>query len=89
MTPLVFSRCGNPEEVGSNASEGLDLLARGEQTGKEQKLPSFMALDRLPAKDMAQIKGVSSHLKDSEQKWVLSLQLSKNPSQMCSSIFGF
>ena len=48
-----------------------------------------MALDRLPAKDMAQIKGVSSHLKDSEQKWVLSLQLSKNPSQMCSSIFGF
>ena len=58
MTPLVFSRCGNPEEVGSNASEGLDLLARGEQTGKEQKLPSFMSLYRLPAEGMAQIKGM-------------------------------
>jgi hypothetical protein len=68
MTPLVFSRCGNPEEVGSNASEGLDLLARGEQTGKEQKLPSFMSLYRLPAEGVPHIRGRFSQLKGSGLK---------------------
>jgi hypothetical protein len=34
----------NPEEVGSNASEGMDLVLRQEQAGKEQKLPSSMSL---------------------------------------------
>ena len=37
---LVFSACWNPGEVGSDASEGTDLFARWEQTGKELKLPT-------------------------------------------------
>jgi hypothetical protein len=40
MSQLVFSRHQNAKEVGSNASEGMDLLARQEQAGKEQNLPA-------------------------------------------------
>ena len=36
---LVFSVCWNPEDVGSKPSEGMNLLARQEQTDKEQRLP--------------------------------------------------
>ena len=39
MSQLVFSRGRNPE-VGPNASKGMALLARTEQAGKKQKLPS-------------------------------------------------
>lgn len=34
----------------------MDLLAREEQVGRDQKLLSFMSLYRLPAGGMAQIK---------------------------------
>lgn len=44
MSLLVFSKHWNPEDVGCNASEGMDLLAKGEQAGKEQRLPSSMSL---------------------------------------------
>lgn len=57
---LVFSICWNLEEVGSNASEGMDLPARQEQAGKERKHPSSVLLYRLPAESVALIKGVSS-----------------------------
>lgn len=62
MSQLVFSICWNPEEAGSNASEGRNMLARRRQAGQEQKLPS-VSLYRLPAESVAQIKGVSSCLK--------------------------
>lgn len=66
MSWLLFSTSLNPQEIGSNASEGIDLLVRqrGEKKAtKKQKLPSSMSLDRLPA-GVAQAKGVSSPLKD-------------------------
>ena len=45
----VFGIIGNPKEIVSNASEGMDLLARQEQAGNEKKLPSSMSLYRLQA----------------------------------------
>jgi hypothetical protein len=60
---LVLSRHWNSEEIVSNDSEEMDLLARPEQTGKKQKLPSSMSLYRLLAEGAAQIKGMSFHLK--------------------------
>lgn len=53
----------NSQEAGPNASEGTDLLARQEQAGKEQRLPSSLALHRLPAEGVAQTKAVFSCLK--------------------------
>lgn len=51
------------EEVGSNASEGLDLVLRQEQAGKEEKLPSSMALILgFRQKVWPRFEGVSSHL---------------------------
>jgi hypothetical protein len=50
-------------EVGFNTSEGMGLLARQGQSGKEQKLPSSISLHRLLAEGVAQTKGVSSSLK--------------------------
>ena len=38
MPQLVFSGRWNPQEADSNANQGMDLLARPEQAGKEQKL---------------------------------------------------
>ena len=61
MSLLVFSICWNPEEVGFNASEGMDVLARQEQVDKEQKLPSSTSLYRCPAEVMAQIKRIESY----------------------------
>jgi hypothetical protein len=40
---LVFSIYQNPEEVGSNASEGLDLQAGQKDASKEKKLPFSMS----------------------------------------------
>lgn len=48
MSQLVFS-VSLPEEVGSNASEGMDLLAIQKQADKDQKLPSSISFNRLPA----------------------------------------
>jgi hypothetical protein len=48
--------CWDPTKVGSNGSEGIDMLARLEQAGDEQKLPFSMS--KLPTQGMAQIKGV-------------------------------
>lgn len=61
VSQLVFSRCWNPK-VGSKASEGMGMLPRREQTGKEQ-VSFFHVSPRLPAEGVAQMKGVSSHLK--------------------------
>lgn len=36
VSQLIFSMCWNPEDVGSNASEGKDALTKQGQTGKEQ-----------------------------------------------------
>lgn len=51
------------KEVGSNACGRMDVLTRRGQVGKEQKIPSFMSLCRLPAECMIQNKSVSSCLK--------------------------
>lgn len=66
MSQLAFSTHWNPEEVGSNASEGMDLLKRREQAGKEQSFLLLHHLYRLPADGMAQIKGGSSYFKVSK-----------------------
>jgi hypothetical protein len=50
-------------KVGSNASEGMNLLSRPKQAGKEQKLSSSVSLYRVPGKGVAQTKGMSSYLK--------------------------
>lgn len=44
------------KEIGSNANEVIDLLARGGQAGKEQTLPFSMSLYGLPADHTAQVK---------------------------------
>lgn len=59
MSQLVFSIHWNPDEVGSKASEGMDLLTRGGQASEEQNLPSSKPLYRLPAEGVAQIGGMS------------------------------
>jgi hypothetical protein len=57
MSWLVSSIHWNPKDMGSNASEGVDLLTRVEGTGKERVLPSFIPfiLYSLPTKGVAQI----------------------------------
>jgi hypothetical protein len=59
MSQLVFSICQNSKEVEFNASERMDFLARQEQAGKDQKVPSSMSFYRLPAEGMAQTIGGS------------------------------
>jgi hypothetical protein len=50
--------------LGSQCSgEGMVVLARRGQAGREQKLPSSMSFYRLPAGGRIHIKGVFSHLK--------------------------
>lgn len=41
---LVFCICCNPKEIGSNVSEGKDVLARKGQAGKDQNFPSSLSL---------------------------------------------
>jgi hypothetical protein len=65
---VVFGIHWNPKEVGTSASEGMDILARREQAGKEKKLPSFMYICRLSSEVMSQIRGGFSQLKRSGLK---------------------
>lgn len=60
--------CWDPEDIGFNASERTDLLARWEQAGNEKKLPSSMSLGRLPAESVTQIRNVFSQLEQSGLK---------------------
>lgn len=55
MSLLVFSICWSPKNVGSSGSEGMDVLARLEQ--------SFLLLFLISVEGLAQIKGVPSRLK--------------------------
>jgi hypothetical protein len=58
MSQLFFSTCWNPEEVGSNANEGIDLLARA-RASRQRKRASFLLpcpLYRLPAKGVVQLE---------------------------------
>lgn len=41
MYQLVFSICQNPKEVGFNASEGMDAIARASR--KKRELPSSLS----------------------------------------------
>lgn len=61
MSQLLLSVHRNPTEVGSDASEGVDLLDRAEQ-GKQAKCP-FSPVLYLGCRQRAQIKGGSSHIK--------------------------
>ena len=63
VSQMVLCICWNPEEVGSSASERVDVLVKQGQVGKEQNLPSSMSFYRLPAEGVAQIKGLSSFFK--------------------------
>jgi hypothetical protein len=46
---MLFNGDWDPKEVGSNRSEGMDLLVRQRQAGSGQKLPFSMPLYKLPA----------------------------------------
>ena len=70
MPQLLFSMCWNPEEVGSNASEGMDLPARQEQAKRASSLLPC-PLYRQSAEGGAQITGKFSHLKRSGLKMCL------------------
>lgn len=59
MSQQVFSRRWNPKDEVCKASEGMDLLVRQEQAGKEQTLPSSLSFCKLPAEGVAQVQGVS------------------------------
>lgn len=54
MSQLVFGVQQNPQEVGSNASEGVDLLAGQHQACKGQRLSLSISLYRLLAEDVIQ-----------------------------------
>jgi hypothetical protein len=59
----------SPEEVDSNSKEGVGLLTQQGRVARQRaKLPSSIPTYRLPAKDVAQIRGVSSHLKIQKKK---------------------
>lgn len=57
MPPLVFSTHQRPEEVGSNACQGMNLLARRKLVGQEQKCPPSVSFYRLLAEGVAHIRG--------------------------------
>jgi hypothetical protein len=71
MSQLVFSIHWNPNKLGSNTQEVMDVLVRQVQSGKDQTLPSFVSLYRLPAEGVAQIRGGFSQLKWSQLKTCL------------------
>ena len=60
---MVFSRHWNPEEVGSRATEGMDLPERARASGKDKAFSFFLSFIRLPAEGGAEIKVGSFHLK--------------------------
>ena len=68
MSQLVYSICWNSKEVGSNASEEMDLLARARASRQREKLPLSCPLSGLPAEGVAQIGGRSSYIKRSGLK---------------------
>ena len=84
MSHLVFSICLNPEEVGSNASEGMYLTVGLRTSRQRESFLLLCPLDRLPPKSVAQIKGGPSYFKRSRLKVGLStsknLVKKKNPS---------
>jgi hypothetical protein len=51
VSELVFIIHQNPKEIGY-----ISLLARGGQSGKEEKLPSSISLYEITAESVAQIK---------------------------------
>lgn len=58
-----LSRPWNPKDVGSSASEEMDMLARRGQAGKEKSFLLPCPLSRLPTEGVTQIGSVPSHLK--------------------------
>lgn len=79
---VVFAVHRNPREVGTDAREGLALLARQGQASKSEASLSHVFY-------IAQVRGGSSLL----QTWIRSgsayFKVSRTPSQVCPSILGF
>ena len=67
MSQLVFSICQNPEEVGSNASEEMELPAKARASRQNASFLFPYLLHRLQTEGVVQIKG-ESHLKRSRLK---------------------
>ena len=66
MPRLLFIICWNPKEVGSNASEGRNLLVRvGARKQREQASFFHVLCIQATGRSMPQIKGASSHLRRS------------------------
>ena len=68
MSQLVFSIHWNPEEVGSNASERMDLPARVRAKRQRANFLKPCPLYRLPTEGMAQNESISSYFKVSGLK---------------------
>lgn len=49
LRPDVFSICWDPEEVSSDVTEGMDVLAGGGHTGNKRRLPSSMPKVTVPS----------------------------------------
>lgn len=83
MSQLVFSKLCNHNEVGSNASEEMTLLVRGEQADKKIMSALPCPLYRHQEEGLTQIYSVSSHciraasshLKNPDYQWVFHLQM--------------
>ena len=91
MSQLVFSIHGNPEEVGYNATEGIDLSARTSSKERASFLIPY-PLYRLAPECMAWTKGISFLLKRSGLKVNLTTSkdlIEKKFLRRCTDLFGF
>ena len=68
MSQLVFSIHQNPEEIGFNASEKINLPARVKSNRQKASVLLSCPLYGLPTEGVAQIKGGSCCLKGAELK---------------------
>ena len=58
VSQLIFSIYQNPEEVGSNDSEGMDMVAdMGREEAKRESFLPLSPLYKLPAEGVDQNKG--------------------------------
>ena len=76
MFQLAITVCQSPDEVASKASKGMDLPVRVRAGRPNQNLLSSVPfVYRLPAEDVAQIKGGASQLRRSGLKVDLPISI--------------
>jgi hypothetical protein len=76
MSQLVFHIPQKPKEVGSNASEGMDLPVRARTSSQREIAAFFLVLYKgYQKKVWPRLKVDLLTSKDPDGKWVLSLQI--------------